>query len=156
METVDAALDTLADVPAANKVAVLGDIWDPPGSEAEVYGRLGQRAAGIVNRLVLIGRSAEWYAAGARRGGLADAAIHDGTRQDVAGIATALWGLLGPGAVALVSDYGPSRLDRIPLILTGHPVRCTIRRCQVRYVDCPACPMLERGWAGVPGLYRGS
>jgi UDP-N-acetylmuramoyl-tripeptide--D-alanyl-D-alanine ligase len=154
METVDAALDVLAEVPASNKVAVLGDIWDPPGSAAAVYGRLGQRAAGIATRLILVGQSAEWYAAGARRGGLADPAVLHATGQNVARIAAALQGLLDPGAVALVSDCGPYRLDRIPLILNGRPVRCTIERCQVRYVDCPACPMLERGWTGVPGLHR--
>jgi len=153
VETADAALSTFAEVPARNKIALLGEIWDPPGDEAQAYGRLGERAAQIANRLILVGRSADWYAAGARRAGMKDDDVLMRAGREVQAIAAELRNLLATGDVALVNDSGNYRLDRLPLILTGRQVRCRVVKCQVRYMNCPTCPMLERGWDGVPTIF---
>ena len=36
----------------------------------------------------------------------------------------------------------------VVLLLEGRDVRCDIRHCEVRAIECAQCPMLERGWGG--------
>jgi hypothetical protein len=56
---------------------------------------------------------------------------------------------LGPGDVVLIKGRSTQRLDRVSLSLLGRPVRCNISLCQA-HLSCGECPMLERGWDGLP------
>ncbi len=55
LETIDAALDVLADIPAGRRLVVLGEISEPPGTQGPIYRRLGGRVAEIADRAVFVG-----------------------------------------------------------------------------------------------------
>ncbi len=145
IETIDAALDALAEIPAGRRIVLFGGISHPPPKQRRSYARLGQRVAGIAAHLVVVGEALERYARGARRAGMPKAAIHDGGRtpQQAAAVLT---GLLEPGDVVLIKGRDTQMLDRVRLILDGHPVGCEIAFCSLRRSDCESCPMVERGW----------
>ena len=152
VETLDAALDVLAEIPARRKIGVLGEAWDPLGNLELIYGRLGERVGRIADRAIFVGQVFPWYAAGAQRGGLPASAVVD-AGSDVLGAAAALQTELAAGDVVLIAGYGSQRLNRIGLLLAGRQVRCDVALCGTRVADCPTCPMLERGWAGLPVLF---
>jgi UDP-N-acetylmuramyl pentapeptide synthase len=48
LETVDNALDVLADLPVdGRRIVVMGEISEPPGSQGPIYRRIGERVAEI-------------------------------------------------------------------------------------------------------------
>jgi len=146
-ETFEAALDLLDEIPARRKIAVFGDLSEVEGREWRLYVRLGMRTAGIVSRIVTVGRGFRRYWAGARKAGFPREAIVDGGRT-VQEAAASLRRLLEPGDVVLIKSRRGQKLDRIRLLLEGRDVRCDIRHCEVRATECAQCPMLERGWGG--------
>lgn len=143
VETIDAALDVLARVPARRRIAVLGEVTEPPGSQGPVYRRLGARLAGIVDRAILYGSSGRRYASGAKQAGMDPGAITT-IKSDMQQLIDILRSELGPGDVVLTKGRHDQRLDRVVLALTGHDVRCWIRRCTVRGLQCDDCPWLSR------------
>jgi UDP-N-acetylmuramyl pentapeptide synthase len=150
LETVDRALDVLEQIPAVRKIAVLGDVDDPPGSRDDVhamYERLGRRVASTVDRAVFvnvdIGRSRPLYTEGARAGGLDGDAIVGVTNARQA--LDALLRDLRPGDVVLVKGASQQQLDRIRVGLSGRHVGCELQAC-IAWVHCGDCPMLESGW----------
>ena len=148
LETIDAALDTLAEIRAPRRIVVLGDVSELVGSQGPVYRRLGERVGQLAARAIFVtGRNISMYRTGARRGGLPPEAIaHARTvREAVA----ALEGTLQPGDVVLLKGRDTQRLGRIALALLGCPVGCEIRCCEAYAMECDRCPMLERGWNGV-------
>jgi UDP-N-acetylmuramoyl-tripeptide--D-alanyl-D-alanine ligase len=150
LETIDAALDVLAEVPARRRILVLGEIDDPPGSSRLSYQRLGERVGRIATRAMIIGtgESFQLYLAGARRAGLgADTLVHAGTSVQWA--TDLLRRELMPGDVILIKGRWGQRLDRVALALAGRHVVCDITSCSVRWTRCERCPMLERGWGGL-------
>ena len=149
LETIDAALDVLAEVPAGRRVVVIGDVPEPPGSIGPIYRRIGERFAGIASRVVCAGTGSGFkrYQAGAARAGMARSAlVHAGHSLRKA------WELagadLGPGDVVLVKGRDTERLDRVSLAPQGCTVRCEIEFCDIKGMRCEVCPMLETGWAG--------
>jgi UDP-N-acetylmuramyl pentapeptide synthase len=150
LETIQTALDVLAEIPAERRTVILGEVTEPPGSEGPMYRELGARVARAASRVIFIGRTNAWrpLANGAKTAGLAgDALIHAGesTRRALA----ALPGDLGRGDVLLVKGRDVQRLQRVTLALAGRAVGCDIGFCNAR-VECRSCPMLERGWSDVP------
>jgi UDP-N-acetylmuramyl pentapeptide synthase len=148
LETIDAALDVLAEVPARRRILVLGEVSEPPGSQGPIYRRLGERAAGIASRLILVGgdKSQESVAVGARRAGLPrEAIVLCGSEARKA--AEAARADLAPGDVVLIKGRDTQRLARVALALMGRQVRCELRSCHIRTLLCDRCPMLERGSA---------
>lgn len=144
LETVDAALDLLAEVPA-RRIVVIGSVSEPPGSQGPIYRRLGGRIATIASRLVVVSSEFQRYAAGARAAGMPRSALVDGHR-DLRGVWEAVRADLQPGDVVLVKGRDTERLDRVGLALQGRDVRCTIAFCDLRGIRCEACPKLETGW----------
>jgi UDP-N-acetylmuramoyl-tripeptide--D-alanyl-D-alanine ligase len=145
IETIDAALEVMAQIPAARRIILFGDLSEPQGHERPIYLALGLRAARVASRLVVIGRGFRRYWAGARRGGMPRSAVVDGGRT-VQQAAHALQKILQPGDVLLLKGRRPQKLDRVRMILQGRTVRCDIPFCDIRTMDCADCPMLERGW----------
>ena len=146
METIHAALDVLAEIPARRRIVVLGEISEPQGSQGPLYRALGERVAEIADRAIFIaGRWAYAYAAGAKRAGMPDAAITR-ARHDVFKAIPVLQDELGAGDVVLIKGRDTQRLDRITLALQGRTIRCRIQFCRTKVARCYACPMLERGW----------
>ncbi len=148
LETIEAALEVLANIPARRRVVVLGDVNEPVGSQRPICRRLGERVAEVASRAVFVtGDNFTSYAAGATRGGLTRSAVLH-ARRGVQEILTALPPDLGPGDVVLVKGGRSQRLERVVLALLGRTVRCELKQCGVQLTACHECPMLERGWEG--------
>jgi len=145
LETMEAALDTLAEVPAERRVVVFGDVSEPPGSQGPIYRALGGHIAEVASHAVILGSGFKRYAAGAKRAGMNRSAFFD-ARRSVLKAADHLRAVLQPGDVALLKGRDTQRLGRIALALQGRPVRCDIGFCQVKALRCERCPMLEKGW----------
>jgi UDP-N-acetylmuramyl pentapeptide synthase len=145
LETIHAALDVLAEIPASRRLVLFGDLSEPQGPERPIYLALGLRAARVASGLVVIGRGFRRYWAGARRAGMPRSAVADGGHT-VQQAAAALEKMLQPGDVVLLKGRRPQKLDRIRIILQGRPVRCDIPFCDIRTMECEDCRMLERGW----------
>ena len=145
VETIDAALDVLAELPG-RRIVVIGSVSEPPGSQGPIYRRLGERLAEMATQVIVVSSEFQRYAAGARAGGLPRSALVD-ARHDVRAAWEAVRADLQPGDVVLVKGRDTERLDRVGLALQGRDVRCVIDFCDLRGIRCEDCPKLETGWA---------
>jgi UDP-N-acetylmuramoyl-tripeptide--D-alanyl-D-alanine ligase len=150
LETIESALDLLAEIPAERRIVVLGDVQEPPGSQGPIYARLGERLAGIADRVIVLGETRR-YAAGARRSGHGPLPIVDARRSVLQAIET-VRADLRPGDVILVKGRSTQRLERVALALEGRTVRCGIEACDAMLTRSDRCSMLERGWDGLPAI----
>ena len=144
LETIHAALDVLAEIPAERRVVVLGPISEPVGSQAQHYHALGPRIAAMARLGVFVG-SFQKYRTRLTGAGMPAAALHD-AGQDVSRAVEILRDLLRPGDVVLIKGRFGQRLARIALALEGRPVRCNLSHCNAVSLYCRDCGMLERGW----------
>jgi UDP-N-acetylmuramyl pentapeptide synthase len=112
-----------------------------------VINRLGARLAEICTEAFIVSSYYGRCASGAHRAGMARETLINADKEPLAA-ARALRDRLQTGDVVLVKGRNTQRLERVSLILTGNPVRCTLRRCRA-VSRCAECPMLERGWDGV-------
>jgi UDP-N-acetylmuramyl pentapeptide synthase len=145
LETVDAALDVLTEVPG-RRIVVIGSVSEPPGSQGPICRQIGQRLAGIASRVIVVGPMFQRYAAGAVAAGMPRTALVE-AKRDLRAAWEAVQTDLVPGDVVLVKGRDTERLDRVALALQGRPVRCTIEFCDLRGLRCETCPKLETGWA---------
>jgi UDP-N-acetylmuramyl pentapeptide synthase len=145
LETIDVALDALAEIPARRKIVVLGDVSEPPGSQGLIYRRLGSRIAGIATQAIFVcsKRNCERYSAAFARATMRRNAVTKAGR-DLKKALRAIPADLGEGDVVLIKGRDNQRLGRISLTLMGREVRCNIPHCNVREsVRCDKCRMLE-------------
>jgi UDP-N-acetylmuramyl pentapeptide synthase len=149
-ETIDAALDVLAEIPARRRIVVLGDVEEAHGPVEPLYARLGERVASIAARGVFLHHYEEGprYTPSAAAAGLPVVDARGGVHEAIAAVAEDL----GPGDVVLVKGGAAQRLDRVSLALAGRQVGCELRACVAHVTRCDVCPMLERGWNGRRGL----
>lgn len=147
LETVDAALDVFSDIDAGNKIAVFGEIYDPPGSPDVIYERVGERLAEVSSRIILIGDEAsrQHYEAGIRRKGFPDESLVC-VNGDITEAIEVLKRCLGPGDVALIKGSHRQRLERISLSMSGRVVKCLLPYCNVKTSRCDHCSLLGRHW----------
>jgi UDP-N-acetylmuramoyl-tripeptide--D-alanyl-D-alanine ligase len=145
VETIDAALDVLAEVPG-RRIVVIGSISEPPGSQYPIYRRLGERLAQVASRVVVVSPMFRRYAVGATAAGMPRAALVD-ARGGVRAAWEAVRAELRPGDVVLVKGRITERLDRVALALQGRDVRCAIESCKLNEMRCEDCPKLATGWA---------
>ncbi len=144
LETMHAALDVFAEIPG-RRIALLGDVSEPPGRQRPIYQALGERVGQLATFFIAIGHGFNSYYSGARRAGMAASHIIDGGRSPRQA-AQALSAIMQPGDVVLLKGRDTQMLDRVRLILEGRAVNCDIRFCNVHTVACEQCPMLEPGW----------
>ncbi len=142
-ETVHAALDLLAAVPARRKIVVLGDVSEPKGQQGPIYRALGARIAGLAAFAVFLGRKTGAYRAGALAAGMPREAIAC-VGHDVALAAQLVGAHLEPGTVVLVKGRDNERLDRVSLALMGRDVRCARPLCYFLKTRCDECSLLDR------------
>lgn len=145
VETMDTALDTLAEVPAQRHIVLFGDLTGPPHGSPDEYRRLGERIAQVADHLIVVGRSFEHYADGARRAGMASTVLHRGGRTPQEA-ATSLRRILRSGDVVLIKGRRGQALERVRLLLEGQSVRCSLSLCELP-PPCARCPMRDRGWS---------
>jgi UDP-N-acetylmuramyl pentapeptide synthase len=143
LETIDGALDALAQIPARRKIVVLGDVTEPPGSQGPIYRRLGNRVAGIATQAIFVcsRQNCERYTAGIAPAMRRNTVTKAG--RDLKKALAAIPVDLGEGDVVLVKGRDRQRLGRISLALMGRKVQCNIPYCEV--VDstrCDKCRML--------------
>ncbi len=145
VESIDAALDVLDEIPVRRRIVLLGEISEPPNPQHATYRRIGERVARVAAHFLVVGTMIRDYRPGARQGGMPSERIAragDTPRE----VAAKIGALLEPGDVVLVKGRDTQRLARVSLILQGRAVACEIRTCHLRTVSCDECPMLERGW----------
>ena len=115
-ETIEAALELLAQVPAMRRIVVLGEVDELPGSQGPVYRHLGELVGATATSVVFVcGRKQfQSYSVGARRAGLAKESIVR-AETDPLVVAELLPSDLGPGDVVLVKGRATERLGRVAL-----------------------------------------
>jgi len=145
LETINAALDLLAEIPARRRIVVLGDISEPFGKQWQIYRKVGERIAQVATKAIFITGKFRAYAAGAKSAGLPSSSIM-GAERSVLKAVELLREDLRPGDVVLIKGRDNQRLDRITLALIGKKVYCDIDFCDTRAVRCETCPNLERGY----------
>ena len=146
LETMHAALDVLAAIPARRRIVVFGDVAEPPSSQHALYRELGRAGRGDRGAPGRRGpRTSSATARGARRGGMPRERIHDGGRTPRSAAAIVAT-LLQPGDVVLIKGRGTQMLDRVRLILEGRRSAATSATAASAGRTASGCPMLESGW----------
>jgi len=143
LETIEVGLETLSNLSAERKIAVLGDVEEPPGSQGPIYKALGKHLAKVSDRVIFVGGKKAFNSlrAGATAEGLPlDALTH--ARTDPRAIAATLKTELRPGDLVLIKGRSNQHLERIALILSGQTVLCQARFCS-RVQVCDICPLLQ-------------
>ena len=146
METIETALETLAEIPSKNRIAVLGEVSEPPGSQGPIYKSLGELAARAATKVIVVGekRAFERYRAGLCAGGMPRESIVHASRSAI-GVAELLQESLEPEDVVLVKGKDVQRLERVSFALMGQKVRCDLTRCYMKATRCGTCSLLGQG-----------
>jgi UDP-N-acetylmuramoyl-tripeptide--D-alanyl-D-alanine ligase len=122
-----AALASLADLPGnGRRLAVLGDMLELGAAAEDLHRQVGEAAAAVVDRLILLGALAAAVAAGARAGGLAADAVQVVESHEAAAELLQQW--LHPGDRVLVKGSRGMTMEKICHLLrtdgagnsTGH------------------------------------
>jgi UDP-N-acetylmuramyl pentapeptide synthase len=149
LETAEAALDVLAEVPARRRIVVLGMVAEPPEPLGPMYRRLGARLGKAAAQVIFCGprRCLGPLRTGAVGAGLdRGQVVHAG--WSVREALRALPADLGPGDVVFIKGPREARLERVAAALAGHDVGCNRGRCSVRMVPCTACPAFRGAGGG--------
>lgn len=116
------ALDMLKAVPAARRVAVLGDMLELGGQTIQAHQAIGDMAAAIANVLVCVGEKSKF---------IADSAANQLLKEDIHWFRTAeeaghkVQELLRPGDAVLVKGSQGMRMERIVKEIMAEPERAT-------------------------------
>jgi len=148
IETVEAALDVMMEIPAKRRIIVLGTVFEPKGDKEKLYRHLGARIAQCADYAVFIGEKNLWmnFVAGATRGGLQRDRI-TWVNKAFPDALEALPSPLGPGDMILLKGQTEQRLGRLALALTGRSVHCSVKKCTAPItIRCDDCKMLPRNW----------
>jgi alanine racemase len=124
-----AGLETLRVLPGRPRIAVLGDMAELGTASEELHRLVGQRAAEVVDLLVVQGTSSTWTADAAVKAGLDPERVAiTFTPEDAA---AEVGSHLGPDAVVLVKGSAVARMERVveQLLATGSdPVELLVRQ----------------------------
>ena len=143
LESMEAALRFMPEIPALRRIAILGDVTEVPGSQGPVYRRLGALAAVGCQRIILVSRSEQRYAAGIRQSGLLPPEAVVKCRGSYQKAIAVLQQEMRPGDVILVKGGLGQRLERIALALSGIPTTCEVKTCKATNLSCSECHMLS-------------
>jgi UDP-N-acetylmuramyl pentapeptide synthase len=151
-ETIVAALDVLAEVPACRRIVALGSVTEPPGPRDRLYLELGERVGRLACRVVILGHDFSKYWRGMRRTNIPRAAVLEAS-GDILAAARFVAEDLRPGDVVLIKGRGNQRMERIAMALEGRKVRCELPVCLASSMRCNTCTMLDRGWDGLRAVF---
>jgi UDP-N-acetylmuramoyl-tripeptide--D-alanyl-D-alanine ligase len=110
-ESVLAALNLLRELPGRHKIAVLGDMLELGSEEQSGHRRVGNRAARVVDLLILVGQRSRWTAEEARASGLAADRVIEAA--DVEEVNHLLRARLRPGDDVLVKGSRAMGLEQV-------------------------------------------
>ncbi|MFV9503309.1 MAG: alanine racemase [Oscillochloridaceae bacterium umkhey_bin13] len=151
--SVRAALETLAALPAARRIAVLGPLAGlPPGGEAPFYHELGTRAAQAADLVVCKG---DWGVVMSRAAQAQRPDLPITIADTTAGLLTALPADLGKGDLVLVTGDAVARMERVvKALVVGEPApgaapMTTDESNPVEPVPTPAIVRQEATWHSV-------
>lgn len=141
--SLQSALGVLGGLVSWRRIAVLGGIEEPEGSQTAAYRRYGRLAAAAADRILFVGALTDYrrFGAGVRQAGPAAPALD--RCVDAAAAAAALRGESRPGTVILIKGRHSEKLGRVALLLRGETVDCRLRRCPARGLRCELCPRLS-------------
>ena len=141
--SLQSALGVLEGIASWRRIAVLGGIEEPEGSQTAAYRRYGRLAAAAAQRILFVGAVTDYqrFGAGVRQAGPAAPALE--RCSDAAAAAAALRGELRPGTVILIKGRHSEKLGRVALLLRGEAVDCRLRRCPARGLRCELCSRLR-------------
>ncbi|HEY7599630.1 MAG TPA: Mur ligase family protein [Candidatus Limnocylindrales bacterium] len=146
--TFDAALETLAQIPARRKIGVLGEVAEESGHAA--YRELGHKAASL-DQIVFVGsrkRMTTLRAAATAAGMAPDRVRHVHNAHEALALVR---GELGPGDVLFIKGRWQQALGRVGLALAGRDVQCRADPCPFKRMLCDVCPFLGQPFEGLPG-----
>lgn len=152
LETVEAALLTLKELPAGRRIVVLGDLTEAPGSTGPLYRRIGALLARTADLVVLYGGHTRPYRTGATRAGMPRESIFEVGRS-IQNAVDLLRQELRAGDAVLLKARGHQRFDRIAMALSGRDVRCDLAVCRAIPTECGTCAMADRGWDGLRAVF---
>lgn len=143
--TAHAAFDTVAAMPCARRIAVLGNIpKTTPQPTAPIYRQLGEHAGRVFDRVFLLHLADQPYSLYREAliaGGLDAARI--ARMHDVHETAAALRNEIRQGDILLLKGHFIDQMSRIALLLQDVPVECRLTECLVRGSRwCDSCPMV--------------
>ena len=137
-ETIHAALEVLAEVPAKRKIVVLGRINEPRHPIREKYRNVAAKAAAIADLFLLVDSFKEFKA------GLNAAGVKQEVRVHCKGPPEAIDFLrreLKDGDVVLVKGRSDQRLERVSMALAGERINCRRNLCPTSRISCRDCPL---------------
>jgi len=143
IESIYAALDAFAELPARRKIVVLGKIEEPQGSIRHAYRDLGTRLATFADLVVAVsGDQRQALRAAAVRAGMPFEAIRL-SGGGIDGVADFLKDRLEGGDAVLIKGASAQKFARIALQLQGHKVSCGAKLCDVKVAHCGLCPLRD-------------
>ncbi len=125
-----AALNLLADLNAARKIAVLGDMMELGSFEEEGHRKVGCRAAAVVDMLIVIGQRAQFIAEEAAACGLAASKIL--ILQDNQAAVAELQKILEPDNIVLIKGSNSQRMNEIVSALSHRRGDTGLHKAQQR------------------------
>jgi UDP-N-acetylmuramoyl-tripeptide--D-alanyl-D-alanine ligase len=136
----EAALTTLADIPANRRIGVIGEISEETGRDA--YRTVGRDAA-FLDRVIFVGKgkNMQMFRAGATKAGLAPDKVE--RARDAHEALAMLRDDLSPGDVVFTKGRWQQALGRVGLALAGKDVQCRADPCPFKRMLCDVCPYLE-------------
>ena len=120
-QSMQAALDLLADIPAQRRVAILGDMLELGPYEQAGHAMVGARAAEVVDVLITFGSRARHMAQAARQAGMPEAQVAEFGPDEVDALVAHARGLLAPDDVVLIKGSRGMRMERIVAALEVSP-----------------------------------
>ena len=153
LETIEAALDTLSQVPAGRKIVVIGEINEPPRSVHLTYINMGKHMGQMASYAIFIGSNSRFkeFSKGAIRGGLEKDRLFY-VRRGVREVVRILQDNIVAGDVVLIKGRSNQKLERVTFSLMGEEVSCEIGFCKAK-INCEYCPMLKRGWNNIQNVF---
>ena len=117
--SVEAALDTLKDLPAKRRIAVLGDMREIGKYAMAAHEDIGRTAAKVVDIIVTIGPLAKFIAEGAKKGGLKKGEIFSFETAEEAH--SVVQDLMKSGDVVLVKGSRAVALEKVVQEIIAKP-----------------------------------
>lgn len=114
-----AALDTLRDIPAGRKIAVLGDMLELGKYTIEAHREIGKQLKSIADILLTVGPRAKFIAEEARESGFNKENIY--CFSDSRGASEKLQDLIEEGDLILIKGSQGIRMERVVKEIMAHP-----------------------------------